>query len=968
VDHQAPFVAIVAYRSDHHLSDCLAELGSGLAVLVVDNDASESTRSLCANAGVDYVANPSNLGFAGAVNIAIGRAPGRDVLLLNPDARIGAAEVLELQMALRDPAHHRGAVGPYLVDRRGAPDHADWPLPSPAQVWRDALGLGHRTRGPRFVTGAVLLLRAETIAEIGGFDERYFLYAEEADWQRRALDAGWEVAVVPHVEAMHVGAGSSADNEVREAHAERSSRAFARRWYGVLGAASMRAGSAVAAARRASLGADRATGRRALHRQLRRSFPPAPERPTIVHVVRSDSFAGVERSIVEVASEQHRRGWRVVVVGGDPAVMRQELPPGVLTLPGATLLRAYRSLRRLGRVDVVHAHMTAAEAVAALAKHSTGGRLVATRHFAAPRGSSALARPFRRGLARRIDHEFAISGYVAEVIEAPSTVVPHGVRSSDMSRPREHTVVVLQRFEPEKQTDVAVRAWALSGLGEHGWRLVVHGKGSQRETLHRLAAELGCATSVSFPGFADHPREALTRASVLLATTPIEGFGLTVAEAMAEGTPVVAADGGAHREVLGPDGRFFAPGDAPGAAAELRRLVALSDAERSELGARLRERQRALFTVESEVDALLEHYQGPPRIALLSPEPWDDVWRRNQHVASRLVRSGRLASLLFVNPPDPGLALRSVRHRPEPGIEVVTPPLLFPRRFGGHRLLAAWLRRATADADLWWVNDPVAGDGAREPGRPAVYDVTDDWRELDQPEADRRRIIRAEDRLARAARTVVCSPTLADRWRQRYAVEATLVGNGVDVAAIRSAEKIPLPGSGPHLVYVGTAHPNRIDVALLLGLVDEGPGTLHLVGPDSLDEHTRRRLDAGGTRRHGPVPSSEVPTWLASADVLVCPHLVNEFTLSLDAIKSYEYLATTVPVVATRSSGFESAAAPGLTVVDADGFVAAVRKAVGTGPHNRESPPDWDQRATEFAAVLETALHRRLQPRVRAPR
>ncbi|WP_375493129.1 glycosyltransferase [uncultured Jatrophihabitans sp.] len=343
---------------------------------------------------------------------------------------------------------------------------------------------------------------------------------------------------------------------------------------------------------------------------------------------------------------------------------------------------------------------------------------------------------------------------------------------------------------------------------------------------------------------------------------------------------------------------------------------------------------------------------SPVRVAVLSLEPWDDVWRRNQHFAARLVRDPAVRDLLFVTPPRGGLAWRAQRHRPLPGVEVVTPPLLVPRRFGGYRVLGAWLRRATRSADVLWINDPVAGVAALRPGVRAVYDVTDDWRSMPQADADARRTVTAEDILARRATTVVCSDELALRWQQRYAVQPTVVRNGVDVSAIRGAQPIELAGRAPHAVYVGTLHANRFDVALTAALAQAWPGTVHLVGPIGLSEIHRTLLTDAGARLVGAVPARDVPRWLVAADVLICPHVVDDFTLSLDAIKSHEYLATDLPVVATPSSGFQSLSAPGLTVVDRDRFVDAALVAAGAGPVRRDVAVDWDERAAQFRDVL----------------
>jgi GT2 family glycosyltransferase len=262
-----PLVVIVAYRADEHLLDCLAALGSDFRVIVVDNSPTNVSESIARQAGAGYRASERNVGFASAVNLGLAEAwdGHRDVLLLNPDARATRTDVLALVSDLhRVP--RRAAVGPLLVDDLGRSQLADWPLPTPSQIWLDALGLGRLWRGRRFVVGAVLLLSGEALADIGGLDERYFLYAEEADWQLRAQRAGWTVAVTPTVTVAHVGGASSGDPDVRDALFHASQEAFARKWYGNAGWTLARLGSIVAAIRRSVTGsaADRATGRRTL--------------------------------------------------------------------------------------------------------------------------------------------------------------------------------------------------------------------------------------------------------------------------------------------------------------------------------------------------------------------------------------------------------------------------------------------------------------------------------------------------------------------------------------------------------------------------------------------------------------------------------------------------------------------------------------------------------------------------------
>ncbi|BBH17084.1 glycosyl transferase [Nocardioides baekrokdamisoli] len=243
---------VVAYARDDLLQICLDGLGEYSPVVVVDNAAAASTEALVRGGTAAYVAAPSNLGFAGGVNLALATAwDGQsDVLLLNPDARVTAAQVTDLQAAMWARGGRCAAVGPRLQRPDGSEEPASWPLPSPRQVWLDAFGLGRWDRGPRFVAGTVLMVRGKALAEIGGLDERYFLYAEEADWQMRARAAGWSVGVVETLTVTHVGGASSSDQLIRIRQFHRSARLFAERWYPGTGALLMRAGRVVAACRR----------------------------------------------------------------------------------------------------------------------------------------------------------------------------------------------------------------------------------------------------------------------------------------------------------------------------------------------------------------------------------------------------------------------------------------------------------------------------------------------------------------------------------------------------------------------------------------------------------------------------------------------------------------------------------------------------------------------------------------------
>jgi glycosyltransferase involved in cell wall biosynthesis/GT2 family glycosyltransferase len=578
-----------------------------------------------ARQGFHYVDTGANLGFAGGVNTGLRLiTPGTDVLLLNPDAVLAEADVPALHQTLyAEGAERLAATSPTLVDTSGHSQRVSWPLPSPSRMWREAIGVARLIPPPdEYCIGAVLLLRAEALADVGLFDERFFLYAEEADWQRRALDRGWRTAVQPNIRATHVGAGTSSDPSYRESLFHAGIETYQRKWYGRRGWTSYRLAALLGATARGLVlpgrAGARARARAVLYRRgPRRSVenigPRTSTAVRITHVVVTNAFAGVERYVSEVAHEQAARGADVTVIGGDPVQMRAVLGRA-RHRSASTLGSALRQLSSLPRQDIIHAHMTAAEAVALASRFTHGAPVVSTRHIARRRGSTPAARWVGTAVHRGLALQLSTSNYVAGQIDEPSTVLWNGVRSVNADpAERDRTVLLLQRLEPEKATAVAVHAWGLSGLAAQGWTMLIAGSGSEAGDLQSLARDLGVQDSVRFLGHVKDTRRLLERAGVLLATGTADAFGLSVAEAMALGTPVIASDGGAHPELLGPDGWTFSVGDPRAAATVLRHVVGLSPAAREQQGAALRRRQQALFDLGGHVDRLAELYSDANR-------------------------------------------------------------------------------------------------------------------------------------------------------------------------------------------------------------------------------------------------------------------------------------------------------------------------------------------------------------------
>lgn len=358
---------------------------------------------------------------------------------------------------------------------------------------------------------------------------------------------------------------------------------------------------------------------------LRSGRHTAAERPTeallrITHVVVTDTFAGTERYVVDVAGLQVQRGHDVVVVGGAQATMLDLLPPSVTWRPGGTTKATLRSLVQGGRRDVVHSHMAKADFAAAAAAPATGGRRFSTRHITAPRGHGRVARVLSPLVRHGLTAELAVSSFVAgQLTTPPDVVLLNGVSPQpDVPAEREPLVVMAHRLAPEKDTPTGLRAWAASGLAERGWRLVVAGDGADRADLEALAHELGIADSTDFPGWVSAPDALFRRASALLAPAPAEPCGLSILEAMAWGTPVLTTASGGPLETVGlaADAALFPPGDVHAAARLLDRL-AEDEPARRRYGSALRELQRADFDLAGHVERLDQVYRtgGLPGIS-----------------------------------------------------------------------------------------------------------------------------------------------------------------------------------------------------------------------------------------------------------------------------------------------------------------------------------------------------------------
>lgn len=255
-------VVVVSYNSAADIGALLPDLRReagdvSLRVIVADNSSSDGTlERLREQPDVIAVATGGNLGYSGAINVAMRHVGNAEsVLILNPDLRLDPHAIRRMLQRLRS-AERIGAVVPLLRDADGALSFSLRREPNVLRATADAVlgrvwktrpaALSEFDRSPRsyawgheidWATGAALLISSRAAADLGEWDERFFLYSEETDYQRRLRDAGWGIFFEPAAAATHRqgGSGHSADlnallsvNRVRyiEKYAPRSAGAF----------------------------------------------------------------------------------------------------------------------------------------------------------------------------------------------------------------------------------------------------------------------------------------------------------------------------------------------------------------------------------------------------------------------------------------------------------------------------------------------------------------------------------------------------------------------------------------------------------------------------------------------------------------------------------------------------------------------------------------------------------------------
>jgi GT2 family glycosyltransferase len=218
-------IVIVNWNTAALLGDCLATIAretTRLAheIIVVDNASTDGSAGMMRDAFpyVRLLEAPSNVGYAAGNNLALSRARGRYVALLNPDTLVHERALERLVDAL-EAMPLAGAVGPALRHPQGryAVRNGGW-QPTIGTIAAHYSGLSRsgsrylrglhlmddRRQRVGWLSGACLVVRREVVAAVGPLHEEWFLYAEDVEWCDRIARAGWELWYEPSATIIHL--------------------------------------------------------------------------------------------------------------------------------------------------------------------------------------------------------------------------------------------------------------------------------------------------------------------------------------------------------------------------------------------------------------------------------------------------------------------------------------------------------------------------------------------------------------------------------------------------------------------------------------------------------------------------------------------------------------------------------------------------------------------------------------------
>jgi GT2 family glycosyltransferase len=211
-------IIIVNYNVRYFIEACLHSVEKACKninaeIFVVDNASTDDSASVLPTLfpNVHFIWNESNLGFSKANNLAVKKASGQHILFLNPDT-IVPEDCFEKCLSFFSTNHDAGGLGVHMIDGNGKfhkESKRNFPTPNvsffkmtglsnlfPNSKLFAAYYAGHlpenKTASVEVLSGAFMMISKKIMDRVKGFDEDYFMYAEDIDLSYRIKKTGFK--------------------------------------------------------------------------------------------------------------------------------------------------------------------------------------------------------------------------------------------------------------------------------------------------------------------------------------------------------------------------------------------------------------------------------------------------------------------------------------------------------------------------------------------------------------------------------------------------------------------------------------------------------------------------------------------------------------------------------------------------------------------------------------------------------
>jgi len=234
-------IIIVSWNTKKLLLDCLASIKETVSdvdyeVIVVDNNSSDGSQEAVEEKHPNVILKKcdKNNGFSVGNNIGLTLAKGKYLYLVNSDVII-KENCIKNMFHFMESNYQVGMAGPKIYRTNGNLQPTCKRLPTLHQLFFQALCLNDLfpkadvfseihlnyvernevRKDVEILNGTFWVVRKEALNQVGGLDDRFFMYGEDIDWSKRFIEKGWQLAFVPSAEAIHFGRASSSNDPVR---------------------------------------------------------------------------------------------------------------------------------------------------------------------------------------------------------------------------------------------------------------------------------------------------------------------------------------------------------------------------------------------------------------------------------------------------------------------------------------------------------------------------------------------------------------------------------------------------------------------------------------------------------------------------------------------------------------------------------------------------------------------------------